>query len=314
MLPALPVVARAPDPAALARLARVTAVAALGCAALLAVLQLGRPWFVHWLLPLPGSRGLWPFARTPGTASAWAVAASLVLTAILLARGRRPGSRPEAPRGRTVELAAAAIAAAALLVLASNLAHSTVPGWHGMLSGLRFVAGALVAGVAAIAVLGALPGGSAAGVERLVAMLPNAALGFGALAALELPVAALIGDAHARFAAASRLSGPCAAGFWAAILAAVVAPQLLRLGRFRAAPRQSLALLVIAATGVWLERVVVLVGGQVRDLLPSTWSGWSPTGWDVALAAGDVGLFLALGALLARPRADGAAATPDGAA
>jgi molybdopterin-containing oxidoreductase family membrane subunit len=71
----------------------------------------------------------------------------------------------------------------------------------------------------------------------------------------------------------------------------VLAPQLLWVPAVR---RNLLALFVIsilALTGMWLERFVIIVGSLQRDFLPSNWVEYQPTRIEVSILIGSVGLF-----------------------
>jgi Ni/Fe-hydrogenase subunit HybB-like protein len=284
---------------ALARRAEAMALAAAACGALVALLQLGRPGVAHWLLPLPHPAATWPRLGSPiaGAALAFVVWAALALAA--RRRPRAPAVEPPPTAGRRLAVASAGVALVALALVAAGSAASPLRGIGGGLFVATFLAGALVAALAMTLALAALARES---VERPAAWLASSGLALGGLLLVELLIAWQGGDAAARAAAASRLSGPLAWVSWLALAGGVAAPQLVRFERLRASRAALVAVGAAAAAAIGLERLARPVSTLTRDFLPATWSPWAPGPWDAALAVGSLGLFVLLYALADRTR------------
>ena len=279
---------------ALSRRAEAMALAAAACGALVALLHLGRPGVVSWLLPLPNRAGRWPQLGSPIAGAALALVVWGALSLAARARPRAPDSAPAATSGRRLDFATASAAFIALALVAAASAVSPPAGVGGALFVAAFVVGALVAGLGATLALAALAHES---VARPAAWLAHAGLALGGLLLFELVAAWAGGDATA-----SGLDGPLAWASWLALAGGVVAPQLVRLERVRASRAGLVAVAVAAAAAIWLDRLARPVSTLARDLLPSTWSPWAPGPWDAALVVGSLGLFAVLCAAAERTR------------
>ena len=89
-----------------------------------------------------------------------------------------------------------------------------------------------------------------------------------------------------------RLTGAYAWSYWGALLLNFVPLQALW---WRPARRKPLVLFLVSlavATGMWLERFMLVVTSLQRDWLPSSTGHYHPTLWDWALFAGMGGVFL----------------------
>jgi len=53
-------------------------------------------------------------------------------------------------------------------------------------------------------------------------------------------------------------------------------------------------LCIFVNIGMWFERFVIIATSLARSFLPSSWSYYTPTRWDVGLFIGTLGLFFTL--------------------
>ena len=321
-------------PTALYRIVERMSLAALASGMLFLWVQLGRPWVVFWLAPLPNQMDVWPQYRSPLAWTFMAVAGFAAASTLLAylgalpdlarlrdrAQGRRRrvlaalalGWRGSQGRDlgsthRIVAVVAAVLALGLLAIVSRDLAGAQGPGWHAPIFAPIFVVAAILSGVAMVVTV--------AEVARRAG--PGASIDARTLdvAAKVLATAALVvGVAHF----VERLGGgaPVGARAWAfaaTVVLAILGPQLLWLERVRASSSWLLALSILALVGTWCERFLLVTGSLQRALLPATWFVFRPTGWDFALLLGGVGLFVALLSLLARslPHVAGAEATEE---
>jgi molybdopterin-containing oxidoreductase family membrane subunit len=53
-------------------------------------------------------------------------------------------------------------------------------------------------------------------------------------------------------------------------------------------------LCVLANIGMWFERFVIIATSLARSFLPSAWSYYHPTRYDIGVFVGTIGLFLTM--------------------
>jgi molybdopterin-containing oxidoreductase family membrane subunit len=94
--------------------------------------------------------------------------------------------------------------------------------------------------------------------------------------------------------------GPYAAFWWGGVVLAAVLPQLLWLRIVRGRPLLAVAIGLSAATGVWLDRFSLVVGGLLHDHLPRMGPLYAPTMPEWTLFLGTGCLFALLMLLFAR--------------
>jgi molybdopterin-containing oxidoreductase family membrane subunit len=102
------------------------------------------------------------------------------------------------------------------------------------------------------------------------------------------------GNEYEGYMIANRMTGPYAHAYWLLMLCNVITPQLLW---FRWARKSVVMLFLISLVvnvGMWFERFVIVVTSLHRDYLPSSWGMYHPTGWDLSLFVGTIGLFFFL--------------------
>jgi Ni/Fe-hydrogenase subunit HybB-like protein len=80
----------------------------------------------------------------------------------------------------------------------------------------------------------------------------------------------------------------------------VLIPQLLW---FTGVRRNLVIVFVISLfinVGMWFERFIIIVASLQREYLPSTWSDYAPTAFEIAIFVGTLGLFFTMFLLFCR--------------
>ena len=181
-----------------------------------------------------------------------------------------------------------------------DFAFSQNPGWHTTIFPPYFVAGALVGGFAMVLIL-AIPMREIYGLKDLITMrhLENCAKILIATSllvvygyAMEAWSAYYSGSIDERFMAWNRAFGPYGWSYWALLACNLGSPQLLWFRKIRTNLIWLFVISVILSIGMWLERWVIIVVPMTREMMPSAWHGFTPTGWDWAQYIGTFGLFL----------------------
>ena len=310
------------------RFAEAAALFAVVCAGLFPILHLGRPELFYWVFPYPPTFGVWPQYRSPLVWDFFAISTHMALTALFWFVGLIPdlahlrdrsrnrlgqmvfgalalGWRGSARHWHTHQSAYRVLAALVLPLVvfmqstvSFEFAVTIVPDWHRTRFPAYFVVSGLLSGLAMVLVL-ALLVRSLLRLHDLVTrrhidviatlLLANAvvmAWSYG----YEVFVAWQTGE-HAWQSALARLTGPFAPLTWGTILCTVGVAQLLWFDRVRRSTWLLVAIGVLVNAGVWLDRLVIVVGGLYRDHLPSSWGTYAPTMWEFGLLVGTIGLF-----------------------
>ncbi|HKN58486.1 MAG TPA: NrfD/PsrC family molybdoenzyme membrane anchor subunit, partial [Gemmatimonadaceae bacterium] len=297
------------------------------------------PWFAYWLLPYPGTMGVWPNFKSSLT---WDVAAIFTYFTVSLlfwylgmipdlaaARDRAPsrkrrltygiialgwaGSGTEWRRRRSAMIIIAAIIAPLVFsvhsVVSLDFTVAQLPGWHETLFPPYFVIGAVYSGLALVLVLAVLVR-SAYGLhdiitekhfDRLAKIALVAALLLMYCYTVEMFSAWYSADPYERAQYfVHRWHGPFAVIYWTMLAMNFLTPQLFWFARLRRSP------LVVAIAGsvilvaMWLERFVIIVGSLSRDFLPSSWHEYAPTWVDLSIFVGSIAFFALLFLLFLR--------------
>ncbi|SDK36502.1 NrfD/PsrC family molybdoenzyme membrane anchor subunit [Microbulbifer yueqingensis] len=329
LISAVLLLTRQPWRAPVARLAEAMAMFAIVCAGFYAIVHLGRPQLMHFLLPYPNTMGLWPQWRSPLVWDFFAISTYFVFTlgflyfsllpdfATLRDRARSRwqqifygvlalGWRNSALHWARYEQANGVLAAVAAPIVVSvtgiislDLAVSLVPGFHFPIFPPYFVAGALFSGFATVALL-AVVTRSFYGLQDLITRrhldyLGRMMLLFGLIVnysySQEIFTAWYSGDIYMRAVYLDRWTGPYAPAWWAMIFCNVVLLQFLWFRRVRRSPWALFALAITSNVGMWLERYQILFTSTHADFIPANWRTPLPTVWDGLLALASLGLF-----------------------
>lgn len=251
-------------------------------AAVFPLVHVGRAWMIWQATPLPVAAGVWPHAGSALMWDAAAISGYALLSALFLwmelqgARAQRQGSLPT--WARSCMLMAGVLTPTVVLVhsvVACDFA--TTLRWSWPLMPPFFVCGALLSGMAVVQLI-ALWRRCSAEVSDKLAQLTLA-----------------LGLAIGLFYAAELLSHPAE---WGAEYALMIALNTLlpMLYLLPAARRSRLATIIVSCgvlLGMWVERSHIVISRSVA----TTGGSYSPTGVDIAMLLGSVGLFFALFAI-----------------
>jgi molybdopterin-containing oxidoreductase family membrane subunit len=314
------------------RFAEAMTLFAVTCAGLYPLAHLGRPWFFYWLIPYPNTMGLWPQWRSPLVWDVFAISTYFTISFAFWYIGLIPdlatfrdragnrfarivygilamGWRGSARHWHNYENAFVLLAGLATPLVVSvhtvvsfDFTISILPGWHATIFPPYFVAGAIYSGFAMVLTL-AIPLRKLYRIEDLITMrhvqnMAKLMLATGMIVAYSYLIEAFIawysGNEYERYAYINRALGPYSWLYWLLLLTNLLAPQALWSARVR---NNTLAIFGVAISvniGMWLERFIIVVTSLHRDFLPSNWSMYYPTIWDVATFLGSIGLFIML--------------------
>ncbi len=305
------------------------------------IIHLGRPWFFYWNLPYFNTFGLWPQFRSPlywdavDIISFLGVAFSFWYIGMLpdLASLRdRAFERAQAGRGkgllraqtygvlalgwrgsashwqrwvqayRTVALLGVLVVVALQTGAAVMFAGSLEPGWHDTLQPVSFLVGAMLSGVAVVAVFAVLLR-AVFGLQPLITgrhldVLAKLLLGLTLINiycyAQSFFITGLTGNSFDTAALARRFGGLHPWAWWTIVGCALVSVQLFWVPALRRSPIMLFGIGVLVAVGMWADHFMVIVDALQQDFLPSSFHPYSIHLWGLATFAGSIGLFLVL--------------------
>ena len=187
-------------------------------------------------------------------------------------------------------------------VVSFDFATSQLPGWHTTIFPPYFVAGAIFSGFAMVLTL-MLPLRHLFNLQHIIKeshisamckiMLATGMM-VGLAYATELFIAWYSGNLYEKFAFFNRAFGPFWWSYFAMIFCNVVVPQAFWIKKIREKPMIIFVLCILINIGMWFERFVIIATSLARSFLPSAWSYFYPTRWDVGLFVGTLGLFFTM--------------------
>jgi molybdopterin-containing oxidoreductase family membrane subunit len=187
-------------------------------------------------------------------------------------------------------------------VVSFDFATSQLPGWHTTIFPPYFVAGAIFSGFAMVLTL-MLPLRHLFNlkhiikeehIEAMCKILLATGMMVGLAYATELFIAWYSGNIYEKFAFVNRAFGPFWWSYFAMVGCNVLIPQAFWSKRIRRSPVIIFILCIFVNIGMWFERFVIIATSLARSFLPSSWSYYTPTKWDVGLFVGTLGLFFTL--------------------
>jgi|GEM_PF-949 polysulphide reductase nrfD len=303
------------------------------------ILHMGRPWLLHFTLPIPNQYGsLWDNFNSPLLWDVFAIATyfsvSLVFWwvgllpdfAMLRDRTLKPfqkkiysllsfgwsGKAKDWQRMEETMLLLAGIATPLVVsvhtIVSFDFATSVIPGWHTTIFPPYFVAGAIFSGFAMVSLLLIILR-KVCKLEDYITLkhinLMNTVMlvagSIVAVAYLTEFVMAFHSDSEfEQYVFVNRATGPYAWAFWTMMACNVLLPQLLWFKKLRRNIAFSVFVALVVCVGMWFERFVIIVTSLHRDYLPSSWSMFSPTWVDIGIFVGTLGFFFVLFLLYAR--------------
>ena len=308
-------------------------------ASIFPILHLGRPWLLHFNLPIPNQYGsLWDNFNSPLLWDVFAIATyfsvSLVFWwvgllpdfAMLRDRALKPfqkkiysllsfgwsGRTKDWQRMEETMLLLAGIATPLVIsvhtIVSFDFATSVVSGWHTTIFPPYFVAGAIFSGFAMVSllliILCKVCKLEAYITLKHIELMNTVMLVAGSIVAVayltEFFMAMRSHSEFEKYVFHNRATGAYAWAFWTMIICNVVLPQLLWFKKLRRSITFSVGVALVVCVGMWFERFVIIVTSLHRGYLPSSWTMFSPTWVDIGIFVGTLGFFFLLFLLYAR--------------
>ena len=308
-------------------------------ASIFPILHLGRPWLLHFNLPIPNQYGsLWDNFNSPLLWDVFAIATyfsvSLVFWwvgllpdfAMLRDRALKPfqkkiysllsfgwsGRAKDWQRMEETMLLLAGIATPLVIsvhtIVSFDFATSVVSGWHTTIFPPYFVAGAIFSGFAMVSllliILRKVCKLEAYITLKNIELMNTVMLVAGSIVAVayltEFFTAMRSHSEFEQYVFHNRATGAYAWAFWTMIICNVVLPQLLWFKKLRRSITFSVGVALVVCVGMWFERFVIIVTSLHRGYLPSSWTMFSPTWVDIGIFVGTLGFFFLLFLLYAR--------------
>jgi molybdopterin-containing oxidoreductase family membrane subunit len=185
-------------------------------------------------------------------------------------------------------------------VVSFDFATSQLPGWHTTIFPPYFVAGAIFSGFAMVLTL-LLPLRFLFNLQHIIKQehihaMCKIMLATGMMVGLaygtEFFIAWYSGNPFESFAFISRAFGPFWWAYFAMVSCNVLVPQFFWSRWVRNNNYLIWVLCIFINIGMWFERFVIIATSLARSFLPSAWSYYHPTRWDVGLFVGTIGMFL----------------------
>ncbi len=308
-------------------------------ASIFPILHLGRPWLLHFNLPIPNQYGsLWDNFNSPLLWDVFAIATyfsvSLVFWwvgllpdfAMLRDRALKPfqkkiysllsfgwsGRAKDWQRMEETMLLLAGIATPLVIsvhtIVSFDFATSVVSGWHTTIFPPYFVAGAIFSGFAMVSLLLIILR-KVCKLETYITLKHIELMNTVMLVAGSIVAVAYLTEffmamrSHSEFEQYvfhNRATGAYAWAFWTMIICNIVLPQLLWFKKLRRSIAFSVCVALVVCVGMWFERFVIIVTSLHRGYLPSSWTMFSPTWVDIGIFVGTLGFFFLLFLLYAR--------------
>lgn len=193
-------------------------------------------------------------------------------------------------------------------IVSMDFATSVVPGWHTTIFPPYFVAGAIFSGFAMVLTLLLITRKvfkledyiTIYHVElmNIIIIVTGSIVGIAYITEFFI---AWYGQVPAeQYAFINRATGPYWWAYWSMMTCNVISPQLFWIKKIRTSLVSTFVLSIIVNIGMWFERFVIIVTSLHRDYLPSSWSMFYPTMYDVGVFIMTCGFFFAAFLLFAK--------------
>ncbi len=320
------------------RAAEAMTIFAVICALTYILSHMGRPWLFYWALPLPNQFG--PLWINFNSALVWDVFAISTYFSVSLLfwyiglipdfaiiKNRSNGIKKNIysffslgwdysvkswDRLESVSLILSGLSTPLVIsvhtIVSFDFATSIIPGWHTTIFPPYFVAGAIFSGFAMVQTLLIIVRKilnfenyiTIRHIElmNLIILVTGSIVGVAYLT--ELFIAWYSCSEYEQYVFINRIKGPYYWAYWIMMLCNVLSPQLMWFEKIRTNLKITFIISIIVNIGMWFERFVIIVTSLHRDFLPSSWSMFYPTFYDIGLFTGSIGLFLFLFLLFIR--------------
>ncbi len=315
----------------IARAAETMTVFAVCTAGLFPFIHLGRVWQVHYMLPYPNQRLLWPNFLSPLVFDVVAISTYLTVSSLFwytgllpdlaIVRDRSTGMRQKIFRVLSLGwtgsheqwrnyargyLFFAALATPLVIsvhsVVSWDFALGIVPGWHTTIFAPYFVAGAIHSGLAMVLTL-MIPLRRIFRYEEIITMdvLNNVAktivltgLIVGFAYGTEFFIAWYSHNIVEMESFRWRVVGEYGYGFVFMALCNTLIPMLFLFHRFRRSIPWLFGISLVVNFGMWWERFVIIAGGVAHGFPPHAWGLYAPTLIEYGIMLGSFSLFFFL--------------------
>jgi Ni/Fe-hydrogenase subunit HybB-like protein len=323
---------------AINRAAEAMTIFAVMAAGIYPAFHVGRVWFLYWVFPVPNQMSIWPNFKSPLLWDVFAVSTYATVSILFWYVGLVPDLATLRDRAKTrlahtlygifslgwrgshrnwvhYEKAYQIFAGLSTplvlsvhTVVSFDFATSVVPGWHTTIFPPYFVAGAIFSGFAMVITLMVIAR-KVLDLQHIITMrhLEN-------MCKIILATGSIVGYAYAieffiawygavpyeRFAFLNRMFGPYSWAYWTMVSCNVIIPQLFWFKKVRTSIPAMFILSIVVNIGMWFERFVIIVTSLHRDYIPSAWTYFVPTMWDISLFLGTFGLFTTMFLLFCR--------------
>lgn len=174
-------------------------------------------------------------------------------------------------------------------IVSMDFATSVIPGWHTTIFPPYFVAGAIFSGFAMVLTL-LLVTRKVFKLEdyitiyhielmNIIIIVTGSIVGIAYIT--ELFIAWYSGVEYEGYAFYNRVQGPYAWAYWSMMTCNVISPQLFWIKKIRTSIMATFILSIVVNIGMWFERFVIIVTSLHRDYVPSSWTMFHPTLYDI---------------------------------
>ena len=295
-------------------------------------------WFAYWLFPVPNQMQVWPNFKSPLFWDVCAVSTYATVSLLfwfiglvpdlatlrdradtrtkqivygIFALGWRGSHRHWLNYEKAYQIFAGLSTPLVLSVhtlVSFDFAVSVVPGWHTTIFPPYFVAGAVFSGFAMVVTL-MVTARKFLGLENLITIhhlenMNKIILATGSIVGyaygVEFFTAWYSGNPYEKFVFLNRAFGPYAWAYWTMISCNVIFPQLFWFKKVRTSVPIMFVISIFVNIGMWFERFVIVVTSLHRDYLPSSWTYFRPSIYDISTFVGTFGLFFTMLLLFVR--------------
>jgi molybdopterin-containing oxidoreductase family membrane subunit len=298
------------------------------------LIHLGRVWLVYWIIPYPNERNLWPNFQSPLVFDVVAISTYLTVSFLFWYTGLMPdlatirdrtsgmisriygffslgwsGSNKSWKHYGTAYLLFAALATPLVIsvhsVVSWDFALGVVPGWHSTIFAPYFVAGAIHSGLAMVLVL-LIPMRRIFRFENLITLRVLEEIGktiiltgliVGYSYAVEFFLAWYSGQTAERQQFMWRMTGYYSWCTWMMVVCNVFVPISLFFKKIRTSIPFLFFIGILVLVGMWLERLVIIVGSEAHEYDPYSWGVYkypSITEWGIMIGSFSFFFFLFL--------------------
>jgi Ni/Fe-hydrogenase subunit HybB-like protein len=320
------------------RAAEAMTIFAVMAAGIYPVFHVGRVWVAYWLFPIPNQMSMWPQMKSPLLWDVFAISTYATVSILFWFVGLVPdlATLRDRATSKVRQIAYGVFALGwrgshrhwlnyekAYLILAGlstplvlsvhtivsfDFAVSIVPGWHTTIFPPYFVAGAIFSGFAMVLTLMIIARRAfhleafltLRHIENMAKIIVATGTMVGYAYGMEFFIAWYGTNPYELYAFKNRAFGPYAWAYWSMVSCNVLFPQLFWFRKVRTSIPAVFVISIIVNIGMWFERFVIIVTSLHRDFLPSSWTYFRPSMWDISLFIGTFGLFLTMFLLFLR--------------